>query len=82
MRCWICGYAKGNDRGTQYRSGIYFTDDEQKALAEASKEDFQVRIPASRTIDTHFVMHVCACRDEESVPPYLDNDCVKSPFTV
>eukprot|EP00959_Pyramimonas_sp_CCMP1952_P360456 7548526-Pyramimonas_sp.AAC.1 len=34
---------KGNDRGTQYRSGIYFTDDEQKALAEASKEDFQVQ---------------------------------------
>jgi peptide methionine sulfoxide reductase MsrA len=34
---------QGNDRGTQYRSGIYYYDDEQKALALSSKEAFQVR---------------------------------------
>ena len=28
---------QGNDVGTQYRSGIYFTNDEQKAIAEKSK---------------------------------------------
>eukprot|EP01047_Picozoa_sp_COSAG01_P110716 COSAG01_NODE_39525_length_475_cov_1.292553_1_plen_100_part_01 len=27
---------QGNDRGTQYRSGLYYFDDEQKDLIEAS----------------------------------------------
>jgi len=31
------GMGQGNDRGTQYRSGFYWFDDEQKALIEASK---------------------------------------------
>ena len=36
------GMGQGNDRGTQYRSGIYFFDEEQKKLAMASKETYQV----------------------------------------
>jgi peptide-methionine (S)-S-oxide reductase len=32
---------QGNDRGTQYRSGIYVFDDDQAARAQASKRDFQ-----------------------------------------
>ena len=35
------GMRQGNDRGTQYRSGIYFFDDAQRASAEASKRAFQ-----------------------------------------
>ncbi|WP_341937155.1 peptide-methionine (S)-S-oxide reductase MsrA [Marinimicrobium sp. C2-29] len=35
------GMAQGNDRGTQYRSGIYTFSDKQKALAEASREEYQ-----------------------------------------
>ncbi|MDL2716808.1 MAG: peptide-methionine (S)-S-oxide reductase MsrA [Acidobacteriota bacterium] len=35
------GMRQGNDRGTQYRSGIYFFDDAQRAAAEASKSAFQ-----------------------------------------
>ena len=31
------GMGQGNDRGTQYRSGLYWMDDEQKALILASK---------------------------------------------
>jgi peptide-methionine (S)-S-oxide reductase len=35
------GMRQGNDRGTQYRSGIYTYTPEQKQLAEASKEMYQ-----------------------------------------
>lgn len=35
------GMRQGNDRGTQYRSGIYYYNDEQKQLAQASKLRYQ-----------------------------------------
>lgn len=35
------GMRQGNDMGTQYRSGIYTFDEEQVALATASKDVFQ-----------------------------------------
>lgn len=35
------GMRQGNDRGTQYRSGIYTNTPEQKQLAEASLEAYQ-----------------------------------------
>jgi peptide-methionine (S)-S-oxide reductase len=35
------GMRQGNDVGTQYRSGIYFFDEEQKRQAEASRDAFQ-----------------------------------------
>ncbi|MFD0917313.1 peptide-methionine (S)-S-oxide reductase MsrA [Pseudahrensia aquimaris] len=34
------GMRQGNDVGTQYRSGIYTFNDEQKALAEASRDAY------------------------------------------
>jgi peptide-methionine (S)-S-oxide reductase len=34
------GMRQGNDIGTQYRSGIYYTDDEQHALAERAAKVF------------------------------------------
>jgi peptide-methionine (S)-S-oxide reductase len=37
------GMRQGNDAGTQYRSGIYAFDAEQKAAAEASKTAYQAR---------------------------------------
>jgi len=34
------GFRQGNDFGTQYRSGIYYTTDEQKKVAEATREAY------------------------------------------
>lgn len=38
------GMRQGNDVGTQYRSGIYFTDDAQRETAEASRATFQAQL--------------------------------------
>jgi len=35
------GMRQGNDRGTQYRSAIYWADDAQRAVAEASRAMYQ-----------------------------------------
>ena len=41
------GMRQGNDRGTQYRSGVYVTSDAQREAALASKADFQKRLDAA-----------------------------------
>ena len=38
------GMRQGNDTGTQYRSGIYVYSEEQKQLAEASKETYNKKL--------------------------------------
>ena len=38
------GMRQGNDVGTQYRSGIYYFDDEQWRAAEASRSTFQQQL--------------------------------------
>ncbi len=40
------GMAQGNDRGTQYRSGIYCHTPEQKAAAEQSRTAYQTALKA------------------------------------
>ena len=47
------GMRQGNDVGTQYRSGIYYYDEEQKAQALASRERYQqALLQASRDMIT------------------------------
>ncbi len=41
------GMRQGNDTGTQYRSGIYYTSDEQGKAAHASREMFQQQLSAA-----------------------------------
>jgi len=45
------GMGQGNDRGTQYRSGFYWFDDEQKELILASKAAYEKAL-GGRTITT------------------------------
>jgi peptide-methionine (S)-S-oxide reductase len=51
------GMRQGNDRGTQYRSGIYTFGSEQLEAAEASREMFQEQLAASgfSTITTEII---------------------------
>jgi peptide-methionine (S)-S-oxide reductase len=41
------GMRQGNDAGTQYRSGIYYVDDEQKRAADRSRDAFQKQLTAA-----------------------------------
>jgi peptide-methionine (S)-S-oxide reductase len=41
------GMRQGNDRGTQYRSGIYVADEAQRRAAEMSKAAYQARLSAA-----------------------------------
>ena len=41
------GMGQGHDRGTQYRSGLYYYDDEQKDLALRSRDAFQEKLAAA-----------------------------------
>ncbi|MDQ3489425.1 MAG: peptide-methionine (S)-S-oxide reductase MsrA, partial [Acidobacteriota bacterium] len=41
------GMRQGGDIGTQYRSGIYYYDDEQRAAAERLRDGYQQRLNAA-----------------------------------
>lgn len=40
------GMGQGNDRGTQYRSALYYFDDDQRRLCEASKVAYEAALKA------------------------------------
>lgn len=65
---------QGNDVGTQYRSGIYYHDDEQKHTAQASKEALE----KSRAYPDPVVTEIAAFTNfypaEEYHEDYYDNN--------
>ena len=42
------GMRQGNDRGTQYRSAVYYTDDAQRELAESTAKTYGDALKSSR----------------------------------
>lgn len=38
------GMRQGNDIGTQYRSGIYFANEEEKSIVNATKQNYQAQL--------------------------------------
>ena len=41
------GMRQGNDKGTQYRSGIYFSNEEEKAIIKKTMEQYQAQLKAN-----------------------------------
>ena len=71
------GMRQGNDVGTQYRSAIYYSDDAQRAAAEASRDAYQARLTESGrgTISTE----IAPAGDFYYAEPYHQQYLAKNP---
>jgi peptide-methionine (S)-S-oxide reductase len=58
------GMGQGNDRGSQYRSGLYYFNDEQRQLIEASREAYQKALIGSGR-DRSITTEIAAASDYE-----------------
>lgn len=56
---------QGNDRGTQYRSGFYYFDDEQKQLIEASKAAYEKALEGKTGAKREITTEIAAASDYE-----------------
>ena len=71
------GMGQGNDRGTQYRSGIYTTEPEQTELARASKGAYQAAL-GGKGISTAITTEIVEPSGAGGVAPpvfYYAEDC-------
>lgn len=69
-----CGMAQGNDRGTQYRSGLYYFDEEQRLLFEASKAAYEKALQAaSRGRGPTITTEIVAAKDFDSIFYYAED---------
>lgn len=57
------GMGQGNDRGTQYRSGFYYFNDEQKQLIEASKAAYEKQLAEKTGADREITTEIAASSD-------------------
>jgi peptide-methionine (S)-S-oxide reductase len=67
---------QGNDSGTQYRSGIYFTTPEQKAVAEA----FVAQLTADKVFDRPVVTEVLPMTNYWPAEDYHQDFFEKNPY--
>jgi len=72
------GMRQGNDRGSQYRSGLYYFDDEQKTLMEASKAAYQQAIRTSGRSQANITTEIRSASEFQALPGavffYAEND--------
>jgi len=59
------GMGQGNDRGSQYRSGFYYFNDEQKQLIEASKKAYEKALAEQTGSDRKITTEIAAAADYE-----------------
>lgn len=59
------GMGQGNDRGTQYRSGFYYFDDEQKQLIQASKVAYEKRLEEVTGLKRPITTEIAGAADYE-----------------
>jgi peptide-methionine (S)-S-oxide reductase len=68
------GMGQGNDRGTQYRSGLYYFDDEQRELFETSKVAYETALKAAgRGRGGSITTQIAASSDYDEVFYYAEN---------
>merc|ERR1719313_1981150 len=67
------GMGQGNDRGTQYRSGLYYFDDEQKVLYESSKKAYEKALQDSGKGRGPITTEVLAASNYEQVFYYAED---------
>ena len=65
---------QGNDVGTQYRSGIYYTNEEQKRVAEASKQELEQSSTYKNPVITEIVPFTNFYPAEDYHQDYYDNN--------
>merc|ERR1719305_2253185 len=64
---------QGNDRGTQYRSGVYFFDDEQRQLFEASKAAYEKALAKAGKGRGKITTDILPASDYETVFYYAED---------
>lgn len=68
------------DRGSQYRSGIYYSDDKQKQLADASKKELQSEDGAPSPIVTEVVKATAFYDAEDYHQDYYKKNAIRYKF--
>lgn len=66
------GMGQGHDRGTQYRSGLYYFDDDQRRLFEASRDAYQEAL-ARAGIHREITTEIRAASDFDEIFYYAED---------
>lgn len=67
------GMGQGNDRGTQYRSGLYYFDDDQRRLIEASKAAYEKALKDAGRGRGQITTEIAAASDYPEVFYYAED---------